>query len=621
VTKRNSSVPRGIGAFFDKKWNSLLAGVLLAIAWFLGKLGIDFWSQLLFIAVTLISGLPILQTALRQLRWKVVGIPALVSIAAIGASLIGEFWEAAVVTFLYSFGEYLQKLTLDKTRGALKTLVASAPKTAKVVRDGQEVEIPAGKVEVGEVVIVRPGEKIPVDGVVTAGQAAVNQAVITGESIPVEKAAGDKVESGGIVELGYLEIEAQKVGKDTTYSRIIHLVEEAQEAKAPAQQFLERFARYYTPGIIILAVLALAISRDLRLSLTLLVIACPGALVIAAPVSFVAGIGNAARRGVLFKGGIHLEEASRINAIAFDKTGTLTVGKPQVVAVHTAEDKGELLRLVAGAERYSEHHLAGAILREYDGELPEPDSFQTVPGQGVVAQVEGNSLLVGNRRLLAEHNIDLAAWEEAADAEEARGRTIVWIAKNGKACGLISIADLPKPQVKDLMTNLKKVGVKETILLTGDNQKTAEAIAQELGITQVRAELLPEQKLSEIRALQQAGYKVAMVGDGVNDAPALAGADLGIAMGLAGTDAAVETADLTLVHDQPELIPYALALSRVTMANLKQNVVFALVVVFALLLGVLVGKVFLGLGMFIHQLSVLAVIVNAMRLLGYKKEF
>jgi Cd2+/Zn2+-exporting ATPase len=595
--------------------------VLLAIAWFLGKLGIDFWSQLLFIAVTLISGLPILQTALRQLRWKVVGIPALVSIAAIGASLIGEFWEAAVVTFLYSFGEYLQKLTLDKTRGALKTLVASAPKTAKVVRDGQEVEIPAGKVEVGEVVIVRPGEKIPVDGVVTAGQAAVNQAVITGESIPVEKAAGDKVESGGIVELGYLEIEAQKVGKDTTYSRIIHLVEEAQEAKAPAQQFLERFARYYTPGIIILAVLALAISRDLRLSLTLLVIACPGALVIAAPVSFVAGIGNAARRGVLFKGGIHLEEASRINAIAFDKTGTLTVGKPQVVAVHTAEDKGELLRLVAGAERYSEHHLAGAILREYDGELPEPDSFQTVPGQGVVAQVEGNSLLVGNRRLLAEHNIDLAAWEEAADAEEARGRTIVWIAKNGKACGLISIADLPKPQVKDLMTNLKKVGVKETILLTGDNQKTAEAIAQELGITQVRAELLPEQKLSEIRALQQAGYKVAMVGDGVNDAPALAGADLGIAMGLAGTDAAVETADLTLVHDQPELIPYALALSRATMANLKQNVVFALVVVFALLLGVLVGKVFLGLGMFIHQLSVLAVIVNAMRLLGYKKEF
>ncbi|NLC45910.1 MAG: cadmium-translocating P-type ATPase [Firmicutes bacterium] len=610
-----------MGAFFDKKWNSLLAGVLLAIAWFLGKLGIDFWSQLLFIAVTLISGLPILQTALRQLRWKVVGIPALVSIAAIGASLIGEFWEAAVVTFLYSFGEYLQKLTLDKTRGALKTLVASAPKTAKVVRDGQEVEIPAGKVEVGEVVIVRPGEKIPVDGVVTAGQAAVNQAVITGESIPVEKAAGDKVESGGIVELGYLEIEAQKVGKDTTYSRIIHLVEEAQEAKAPAQQFLERFARYYTPGIIILAVLALAISRDLRLSLTLLVIACPGALVIAAPVSFVAGIGNAARRGVLFKGGIHLEEASRINAIAFDKTGTLTVGKPQVVAVHTAEDKGELLRLVAGAERYSEHHLAGAILREYDGELPEPDSFQTVPGQGVVAQVEGNSLLVGNRRLLAEHNIDLAAWEEAADAEEARGRTIVWIAKNGKACGLISIADLPKPQVKDLMTNLKKVGVKETILLTGDNQKTAEAIAQELGITQVRAELLPEQKLSEIRALQQAGYKVAMVGDGVNDAPALAGADLGIAMGLAGTDAAVETADLTLVHDQPELIPYALALSRATMANLKQNVVFALVVVFALLLGVLVGKVFLGLGMFIHQLSVLAVIVNAMRLLGYKKEF
>lgn len=622
MTKRKSSTLPWVGAFFDKKWNSLLAGPLLAAGWLVSRLAPEpGWGQILFIAVTLISGLPILRAAILQLRWKVVGIPALVSIAALGASLIGEYWEAAVVTFLFSFGEYLQNLTLEKTRGALRSLVQSAPKTARVRRDGEEIEIPAGKVNKGEFVIVRPGEKIPVDGVVTGGQAAVNQAALTGESIPVERTLGDQVESGGIVELGYLEIQAQRVGGDTTYSRIIHLVEEAQEAKAPAQQFLERFARYYTPAIIAMAVLALLITRDLNLSLTLLVIACPGALVIAAPVSFVAGIGNAAKRGVIFKGGVHLEAASHINAVALDKTGTLTMGQPQVVAIHSLDqNEAELLRLVAGAERYSEHHLGGAILRKYQGEPPEPDSFQTIPGQGVVAQVEKAALLVGNRRLMAEHNLDLEALESLAQKEEALGRTVVWVAKNGKIAGLISIADVVRPGAKELIAALKRMGIEQTMLLTGDNPRTAEALAQELGISIVRSELMPEAKLAQIRSLQKQGYKVAMVGDGVNDAPALAGADLGIAMGLAGTDAAVETAALTLVHDQPELIPYALSLSRATMANLKQNVVFALVVVFTLLLGVLVGKVFLGLGMFIHQLSVLAVILNAMRLLGYKQK-
>ncbi len=618
---RSKSSTLWVGAFFDKKWNSLLAGPLLLAAWLIGRMNPGSgWSMSLYIAVTLISGLPILRSAIGQLRWKVVGIPALVSIAAIGASVIGEYWEAAVVTFLYSFGEYLQNLTLERTRGALKSLVESAPKTARVRRDGEEIEIPAGKVNRGEFVIVRPGEKIPVDGVVVRGQAAVNQAALTGESIPVERTGGDGVESGGIVELGYLEIEARRVGSDTTYSRIIHLVEEAQEAKAPAQQFLERFARYYTPAIIAMSVVALIITRNLDLSLTLLVIACPGALVIAAPVSFVAGIGNAAKRGVIFKGGVHLEAASKINAVALDKTGTLTQGQPQVVAIHSQGNEEELLRLVAGAERYSEHHLGGAILRKYPGEPPEPESFETIPGQGVVAQVEEKSLLVGNRRLMAENDLDLDKLEELAQREEASGHTVVWVAKDGIVEGLISIADVARPGAKELVAALKKMGIEETILLTGDNKRTAEALAAELGIGQVRSELMPADKLSQIRALQDQGYKVAMVGDGVNDAPALAGADLGIAMGLAGTDAAVETADLTLVHDQPELIPYALALSRATMANLKQNVVFALIVVFALLLGVLVGKVFLGLGMFIHQLSVLAVIVNAMRLLGYRRK-
>jgi Cd2+/Zn2+-exporting ATPase len=618
MLRRKSPTP-WVGAFFDKKWNSLLAGPLLLAGWLTSRLVAgSAWGNTLFIAVTLISGLPILRSALLQLRWKVVGIPALVSIAAIGASFIGEYWEAAVVTFLFSFGEYLQNLTLEKTRGALRSLIESAPKTARVRRDGQELEIPAGKVNKGEFVIVRPGEKIPVDGVVTGGQAAVNQAALTGEAIPVERTLGDEVESGGLVELGYLEILAQRVGEDTTYSRIIHLVEEAQETKAPAQQFLERFARYYTPAIIVMAGVALIITRDLDLSLTLLVIACPGALVIAAPVSFVAGIGNAAKRGVIFKGGVHLEAASRINAVALDKTGTLTWGRPQVVGIRSLNgEETELLRLVAGAERYSEHHLAGAILRKYQGEPPGPDSFETIPGQGVVAQMEGQAILVGNRKLMAAHELDLEELESIARQEEEAGRTVVWVAKDGRAAGLISIADLPRPGAKELILALKKMGIEQIILLTGDNLRTAEALAAELNIEKVRAELMPEDKLSQIRELQEQGYKVAMVGDGVNDAPALAGADLGIAMGLSGTDAAVETAALTLVHDRPQLIAYALSLSRATMANLKQNVVFALVVVFALLLGVLVGRVFLGLGMFIHQLSVLAVILNSMRLLVY----
>lgn len=622
MKKHKSPTPSWVGAFFDHKFNSLIAGPLLSLAWLLSRLTpASSWSKILFILVTLISGLPILRSAISQLRWKVVGIPALVSIAAIGASLIGEYWEAAVVTFLYSFGEYLQNLTLEKTRGALKSLMDSAPKTARVLRGDEEVEIPAGQVQKEEHVIVRPGEKIPVDGVVVRGQAAVNQAAITGESIPVERSSGDEVTAGGILELGYLQIKALRVGEDTTYSRIIHLVEEAQEAKAPAQQFLETFARYYTPGIIIMAGIALLVTRNLTLSLTLLVIACPGALVIAAPVSFVAGIGNAAKRGVLFKGGVHLEAASRINAIALDKTGTLTEGQPEVVAIYTGRDETEFLRKVAGAELYSEHHLGGAIIRAYKEEPPQPEEFETIPGQGVIAQVERETLYVGNRKLMQEHQVELGDYEELAQTQESMGRTVIWVGKEGKVEGLIAIADVLREGSVKLIHGLKKLGIKKIVLLTGDNSRTAEALAAELGIEEVSAELMPEDKLTEIRRLQEQGYQVAMVGDGVNDAPALAGADLGIAMGLAGTDAAVETADLTLVSDQPEEIPYALALSRATMANLKQNVIFALVVVFALLLGVLVGKVFLGLGMFIHQLSVLAVIVNAMRLLGYKGGF
>lgn len=603
--------------------HTFLAGALIALGWGLGR----FFPQnsatdILMIAAAIIAGWRIAKSAWQALRFRVLGIPALVTLAALGAIAIGEYWEAAVVTFLFAFGTYLEARTLDKTRGALRELLEMAPQVARVKRGPDEEEIPAAEVKVKDVVVVRPGEKIPVDGQVVTGEATVNQAAITGESVPVEKAVGDKVFGGTINEAGYLEIETEKAGEDTTFARIIALVEAAQQEKPRTQELLERFAHYYTPGIMIISLLTFLITKNPIIALTLLVIACPGALVIATPVSIVAGIGNAARHGVLIKGGEHLEKIGRIQTIVLDKTGTLTVGRPELVGLWARSgDEDKMLRLAGAVEKLSEHPLAKPVVAaaEKKGPLPEATSFQVLTGRGVVAEVEGRQVAVGTPRLMAE--LDIIVDEEATERlqkEEARGRTAVLVAAGQEIIGAVFLADRPRPEAHRLVAQLKKSGIRKVVMLTGDNACTAEAIATELNLDEFYAQMLPEDKVNVIKKLRQGGQVVAMVGDGINDAPALATADVGIAMGAAGTDVALETADLVLMGDRLDKLPYAISISRATLGNIKQNVVFAVIVVLALLAGVLGQTIVLASGMLVHEASVLLVIINAMRLLGYR---
>lgn len=599
-----------------------VAGTFIGIGWLLGKLRPGFFlADLLMLFATLVAGYKIALNAWQALRFRVVGINALVTLAAVGATIIGEYWEAAVVTFLFAFGGYLEARTLDKTRAALRKLMELAPRTARVLVEGMEQEIPAEEVAKGQIVIIRSGEKIPVDGVVVKGQAFINQASITGESLPVEKNPGDGVFSSTIMETGYLEVKTEKTGSDTTFARIIALVEEAQEEKAKSQQLLENFARYYTPGIILVSFITFLLTSDLLMALTLLVIACPGALVIATPVSIVAGIGNAAKHGVLIKGGEHLEKIGRVETIVMDKTGTLTLGEPKVTGIWLNKGTGpEMLAKAAALEKLSEHPLSKAILEkaaELDG-LPEVKDFQVIPGKGVVGEIAGRRVLVGNRELCRQYGLPVSGQvEEQMAAEEELGKTAVIVAENDEILGAIFLADVPRQEAVNLVPRLKAIGIKQVIMLTGDNRRTAAAVARQLGLDDFRAEMLPQGKVEAVKELQRAGHRVAMVGDGINDAPAVATADVGIAMGAAGTDVAMETADLVLMADRLDKLPYAIGLSRATLGNIKQNVVFAVLVVLVLLAGVLGNVVVLSSGMLVHEASVMLVIVNAMRLLRY----
>lgn len=573
-----------------------------------------------------IAGYPIAKSAFSALKYKVVGIDALVTIAVIGALFLQEYWEAAAVTFLFMLGDYLESRTLEKTRSSIKALFDLAPDEARVIRDGKEILISPDEVEEGDTVIVKPGEKISVDGTIIEGSAYINQSPITGESIPVEKEVDDTVFSGTIIESGYLKIRADRVGDDTTFARILEMVEEAQDKKAKTQKFLERFSRYYTPGIIVLSLLLFLLTRDLVLAITLLVIACPGALVISTPVSIVAGIGNGAKHGVLIKGGEIMENLGKTKVLAFDKTGTLTEGKPKVTRIksfHTDEDK--LLRITAIGEGYSEHPLARAIISYYEekhGPLEETsEEAYIITGQGLKVKVQGNIYLIGNRKLLREEGIILSKDEENyIRREEEGGQTVVIIANKEKVLGAISIADTVREDAKDLIKSLKNLGIKKIVMLTGDNERAAKAISEELGIDEYYSELLPEDKVNALKKLQEKYGVTAMVGDGVNDAPALASADLGIAIGGAGKDVAMETADVVLMSDEIKRLSYAIGLSRATVRNIKQNIYFAIAVAVVLLLGVIGKVVFMSSGMLIHELSVLLVTVNAARLLGYREK-
>ena len=601
----------------------LISGILVGTSFILKEiLGYVPITKIVMILSTLIAGAPIFKNAYEAIKYKIVGIDVLVTIAVTGAMFIGEFWEGAAVTFLFMLGDYLESRTIEKTRSSIKELLDLAPDTARVIRDGMEIEINPDEVLKDDLVIVKPGEKISVDGTVMEGNAYVNQAAITGESIPVNKNLETSVFSGTIIESGYLIIKADKVGEDTTFARILQMVEEAQDKKANTQKFLEKFSRYYTPGIIILAIVLYLITKDIVLALTLLVIACPGALVISTPVSIVAGIGNGAKHGVLIKGGEIMEKLGTIKVLAFDKTGTLTVGKPSVTHIGTNDiTEKELLRLAAIGESYSEHPLGRAIIHKAEKEIGEidavPEEAEIITGQGLKAVIEGKTYLIGNRKLFSANGVDIKAWEEYLKKEEDKGQTSVIVGNTENVLGIISIADTIREDAKKLITNLKSLGVKRIVMLTGDNKRAAKAISEELGIDEYFAELLPEDKVRLLGELQDKYGTTAMVGDGVNDAPALASADLGIAIGGMGTDVAMETADVVLMSGSIRKLSHAIGLSRATVRNMKQNIYFAILVAALLLMGVLVKTVNLSFGMLVHELSVLIVIINAVRLISY----
>lgn len=598
------------------------AGGLIVAAFGAGALGGDTLRQILMVAAALVAGAPIFRNAVRALMARVIGIDLLVAIAAGGALIIGEYWEAAAVTFLFAIGHALEAATLNRTRSALAALVDVAPDVAVVVRGNEQVEVPAGAVEIGETVLVKNGAKVPVDGVVVAGSGALDEASITGESLPVDKAVGSKVFAGTVSKGGFLQVRAEGVGADTTLARIIHRVEEAQDAKAATQKFMDRFSAWYTPGIMVLALVAGLISGDVTLGLTLLVIGCPGALVISIPVAVVAGIGRAAQSGVLVKGGEFLETAARVNAVALDKTGTLTRGKPRltdVLVLGEGHTRTSVLRWAALAEAGSEHPLAAPVLAAatqegaYGGELPT--HAESVPGKGVKAIIGNSAVLVGNQSLMEAEGLRDPAAAAAAARLAAAGRTPMLVAVDDAVIGLVAVADELRPEAKELVSQLRRAGVRHVAMLTGDAQPVADAVAAATGITDVRAGLLPEEKLEAIAELRRRGYVVAMVGDGVNDAPALATADIGVAMGAAGSAVAVETADIALMADDLRKLPYAIGLAKRTVRIMRQNIIVALLTVGLLLAGVLWGGVTMAIGMLVHEGSVLLVIANAMRLL------
>jgi len=604
----------------------IVATILVVASFFLNRLYRYLPVTIaVMLASTVLAGYPVVRKAVGALRYRIVGIEVLVSVATIGAVIIGEYWEAAAVTYLFLFGGYLEAKTLEKTRSSIKALLNLAPETARIVKNGKETVVDPKSVVQGDRVIVKPGERIAVDGTVEDGLAYVNQSTVTGESLPVERQVGQQVFAGTVVESGYLIVEAEKVGDQTTFARILELVEEAQDAKAKTQKFLERFSQYYTPGIMVLSLALFLFTRDIRLSLTLLVIACPGALVISAPVSIVAGIGNGAKKGILVKGGDVMERLGTVRAIAFDKTGTVTKGEPEVVSLQAFDiDRDELLGIAASGETYAEHPIAKAIVR-YGAErlvlgIRIPEETNPIPGKGVVFVLGGKTYLLGNRALFADHGVSVEIHEPAIRVEEELARTVVIVGSTERVLGFFAIADTVRPQAKELLKALKKIGIRHVVMLTGDNERTARAIAGQLGFDSYRASLLPQDKVAALKELQAEYGTVAMVGDGVNDAPALATADLGIAIGGAGSDVAMETADVIVMSSHLSMLTHAVGLSRATVRNMKQNIVFAILVAVILLAGVLVRTVDLSFGMLVHEFSVLLVIINAIRLLGYGKK-
>lgn len=572
-------------------------------------------------AASILGVLPIAIQAYQALKVKVVSIDVLVTIAVLGAFAIKNLEESAIVTFLFLFGAYLEQRTLNKTRSAIKELTEMAPESAlKRQPDGSFLEVDVDEVDVEDVLLVKTGAKVPVDGRVLSGEGYVSEASITGESLPVEKKQGSKVYAGTILENGTLQIVADRVGEDTTFGRIIELVEEAQDAKSEAERFIDRFSKYYTPLVLLLSAIVFALTRNVELSITILVLGCPGALVIGVPVSNVAGIGNGAKNGILLKGSEVIQDFSRVDVMVFDKTGTLTVGHPKVSDhAYFGKDEKETLKYLSSVERESDHPLAKAVV-EHIGitDAYTVSETEVMKGGGIAAKVEGRQVLVGNLYLMEENQVAFPEKSlEIIHQYERRGDSLVLTSVDGVLESALGVRDQVRPGVKEDLKKLKKLGVKELVLLSGDHQGTVDVVAEELGLTKAFGHMLPEDKSAYIKKLQEEGHVVAFVGDGVNDSPSLALAEIGIAMG-SGTDVAIETSDVVLMNGDFGKLPHALGLTKATARNMKQNIAIAVGVVLVLLFSLFFSEwMNMSIGMLVHEASILVVILNGMRLLKF----
>ena len=607
-----------------------LSGIAFALglsALFLGAP--PFVASVPFVAAIALGGVFTARRAMTSLRAGSLDINVLMVIAVCGAMALREWTEAASVVFLFALAQLLEARAMDRARGAIRALMDLAPAEAIVRRDGLQRRLPVDDVRVGDTILVGPGEKLPLDGRVVAGDSYVNQAPVTGESLPVEKGAGDDVFAGTINGRGALDVLVTRLRRDSTLARIIHLVERAQAQRAPSQTFVDRFARVYTPAVLAIAVIVALMpplvlggswSVWLYRSLVLLVISCPCALVISTPVSIVSALAAAARKGVLIKGGAHLERMASIRCIAFDKTGTLTHGRLQVVDVLPVDGvaPSEVLRLAASLEMRSEHPIGKAIVSYAASEGITPvsvDAFQAIPGRGAEAQLGAHRLVIGSHRLFEERGLCSPQMEAALDALSERGCGSVMVAAAGAAVGVIGVADEPRESARDAVDLLRQHGIEQVILLTGDQDSAGRTLAESLDLDGHRAALLPEDKVTAVEELRRRYGALAMIGDGVNDAPALAAADVGIAMGVAGTDAALETADVALMADELLKIPYALRLSRATTHNIRANIAFSIALKAAFLVLAVTGAATLWMAVAADMGASLIVIANALRLL------
>ena len=607
----------------NKNKITLISGLLISLAllnhWFIGISNV---TDRLFLVASVIGILPILFQAVGALAVKVVSIDLLVTLAVFGAVLIQNFEESAIVTFLFLFGSYLEQRTLQHTRSAIKELVEMAPESAlKLMEDGEFKEVDIDEVDLNDTLLVKTGSKIPVDGIVLTGGGYVNEAMITGEPDPVSKKVQSDVFAGTMLENGTLQMTATKVGDDTTFGKIIELVEEAQDSKSDAERFIDSFAKYYTPIVLVLALIVGLVTRNIELAITVLVLGCPGALVIGIPVSNVAGIGNGAKNGVLFKGSEVIKDFSQVDTILFDKTGTLTIGKPEVAqAVFYSEDKEHIIDLLVNVEKESDHPLAKAIIQKYpDAKPKQVSNTQVVKGGGLIAQVEQETIIIGNLSLMKQEKVEVTSHQfEVIDGLLHQGHSIVLTALDGQLKAIMGIKDSLRPNARQVIQSLKDKGIKNLVMLSGDNQSTVDIVSDELALTKGYGDLLPSEKSDYIQKLIDEGETVAFVGDGINDSPSLALAQIGIAMG-SGTDVAIETSDVVLMNSKIEQLPFAYELSKVIHRNMMQNVIIAIGVVIILLYGLLMSDwVNMTLGMLVHEGSILLVILNGMRLLNFK---